>query len=146
MKRKLQQVKDDAAPSPTVVQRVEQPFALKGPVPCSDKEAGDKKAVGGMRAPLEALRKLPHSDVGKRVRRGLVDYLTEHPQAMKDILNAVGKPKGTYDQSNEHVEAMRRRVGTIVGATSIDAVATETCTTPLRAAILPAWCGLAQDP
>ena len=56
-----------------------------------------------MRAPLEALKKLSHSDVGKRVRRGLVDYLTEHLQAMNDILRAVGMPKGTYDQNNEHV-------------------------------------------
>ena len=78
----------------TVVQKVEQPFALRGAVQASPKEQENAIAIGGVRSPISALARLPPCTLGKDVRHGIVSYFRDHSDATHDILGGHWEAQG----------------------------------------------------
>ena len=130
----------------SVVQSVVVSQPLRGQQLTTVKQQEDKAALGGMRGPMAAVTRLRSGELGRRIRHAIEDYLHEHPTFMQAVLAAIGQPKGTFDQDCEGVLEIRRRIATILGATSIDAVDIGDVSSPLRADLLMAWASATQDP
>ena len=103
-------------------------------------------ALGGMRGPMTAVKKLRSGDIGRRIRHAIEDYLHEHPAFTHAVLQAIGQPKGSFNQDSEGIVEIRCRIATILGASSIDAVDAGDVSSPLRAGLLTAWASATNDP
>ena len=62
------------------------------------------------------------------------------------MLDAIGKPKGTFDQYRPEIQELRERVAILLKADSIEAVNNGDVTTPLRAGLMAAWARATGDP
>ena len=100
----------------TAMVRLRQPHATK-PIMTSPKDEQDKRAIGGMRNPLESLKKLPKTDIGSRIRVTMDRFFDTCPDFENKILQAIGGPKDSFDYSDPDLAALRGVVSATLSTT-----------------------------
>ena len=77
----------------TVVQSVIISQPLRGQADRTQRQIEDGDALGGMRSPMAAVERLGSAALGRKVRAAIEDYISDHPEYMHTVLDAVGKPR-----------------------------------------------------
>ena len=112
-----------------------------------DKEAEEKKSIGGLRRCTRTLKKVPSLRVlGVAVRSALVKFLESHPLVVKDIIQVVRNATDDYPVSDDTILKAAEVIGNVVGAKYLDSVVQGEFRCELGGDLIAAWRAHAGDP
>lgn len=124
-----------------------QPLRGSIPDPREEKRQEDERSLGGMRRAARAVAQLPSViTMGARVRNLMESFIAEYPETVDECCKAIGAEGGDLGPPDWKLEVLRWELAQVVGATSVDAVCENDCTSPIRAHLLKAWAQAARDP